>query len=119
MNVHDVNDAIAACTVMCCFHSQHSSLQYGIEKFNEEINKEVFRPRGMLWKTQRSIMLSRDKSVAKQPAAWISIALREPEVRSLEQEEHIFYYVNGCHKANPPSTKCFESVYCCGVPTVI
>jgi hypothetical protein len=83
-----------------------------VKQYLEEINRELFEPRGMYMKTQSSSVHIDDYN---ETIWWITIALDSEEAEILKKEENLLYYwcCTGQHEPAPCVTRTYECLFCC------
>eukprot|EP00002_Diphylleia_rotans_P027759 TRINITY_DN5577_c0_g1_i1.p1 TRINITY_DN5577_c0_g1~~TRINITY_DN5577_c0_g1_i1.p1 ORF type:complete len:211 (-),score=27.42 TRINITY_DN5577_c0_g1_i1:231-863(-) len=93
------------------------NVQKAVGKALDDLNREIYEPRGLLIKTQKSIW-HQGKSNAE--TSWLSIALTPAESNVLKEEPNIYIYdpFNNVHVPNSEAC-CSDFESCCGVPIVV
>eukprot|EP00002_Diphylleia_rotans_P033731 TRINITY_DN7202_c0_g1_i1.p1 TRINITY_DN7202_c0_g1~~TRINITY_DN7202_c0_g1_i1.p1 ORF type:complete len:213 (-),score=37.14 TRINITY_DN7202_c0_g1_i1:281-919(-) len=83
----------------------------------DEVNREIFEPRGIYVKTQKSVLT---RGNDKYETAWLSVALTPEECNILKEEPHVYVFSRFKNMHIPNSEACCpECEECCGVPVVI
>jgi hypothetical protein len=101
---------ILSCVFLPCMYYKCINQQIFVKKFNEDINRELFIPRGMYFKTQSSSVRIENYY---EETAWIAISLTKEDAEELKNHEHILYYWCGVHEECASCTRCTEISCCC------
>eukprot|EP00002_Diphylleia_rotans_P027760 TRINITY_DN5577_c0_g2_i1.p1 TRINITY_DN5577_c0_g2~~TRINITY_DN5577_c0_g2_i1.p1 ORF type:complete len:211 (-),score=25.02 TRINITY_DN5577_c0_g2_i1:230-862(-) len=119
-HVVSVSSLIVSLTILLpliCAIPIMRNLQKAVGKALDDLNREIYEPRGLFIKTQKSVWHQGKHSVE---TAWLSIALTPAECNILKEEPNVYVYspFENVHIPNSDAC-CSESDKCCGVPIVV